>query len=281
MSAALSIENLRRQLTSLRDEASQFFSEVGKADEIRRQPIRKVGQTEGGESFEFGDYRPGEHDINGVAHRLSVEERLASEALVRELKRLMVGVASFVKGAALLGEADVRDLGDLTKEMAAALKFRRYRHWGIYIHHDEGDYIGADPPGQSEDETVSVKEAHSTFINSHKRVMEMTDLVSDSDRGFSAPAGQGSSSYRPDTAFIMMQIDKTKPELVDVLDAVRDVFLKFGIKARRSDEIQHDDSITAMVLDEIASSEFLFADLTGSVRMSITRLAMHTQSRNV
>ncbi len=29
----------------------------------------------------------------------------------------------------------------------------------------------------------------------------------------------------------MMQIDKTKPELVDVLDTVRDVFLKFGIKA--------------------------------------------------
>lgn len=169
-----------------------------------------IGQTEGGESFEFGDYRSGEQNINGVAHRLSVEERLASEALVRELKRLMVGVASLVKGAALLGEADVRDLGDLTKEMAAALKFRRYRHWGIYIHHDEGDYIGADPPGQSEDETVSVKEAHSTFISSHKRVMEMTDLVSDGERGFSAPAGQGSSSYRPDDAFIMMQIDKTK-----------------------------------------------------------------------
>lgn len=149
----------------------------------------------------------------------------------------------------------------ITKEMAAALKFRRYRHWGIHIHHDEGDFIGADPPGQSEDETIGVKDAHSAFVAAHKRVMEITDFVSDSERGFTVPAIPGSNSYRPDTAFIMMQIDPSKPELTDVLDTVREVFAKFGIKARRSDELQHDDSIK--VIDEITSSEFLFADLTG------------------
>ncbi len=59
MSETPTIENLRGQLTSLRDEASDFFSEVGKADAIRRQPLREIGQAEGGEAIEFDDYRSG------------------------------------------------------------------------------------------------------------------------------------------------------------------------------------------------------------------------------
>jgi nucleoside 2-deoxyribosyltransferase len=61
----------------------------------------------------------------------------------------------------------------------------------------------------------------------------------------------------------MMQIDKSQPELNDVLDTVEDVFKRFGIKARRADEIEHDDVITSRILEEIASCEFLFADLSG------------------
>lgn len=65
------------------------------------------------------------------------------------------------------------------------------------------------------------------------------------------------------SAFILMWMDEKHPELVDVHQAVKEVFAEFGIEALRADEIQHQDRITDLILDKIAQSEFLFADMTG------------------
>jgi hypothetical protein len=67
----------------------------------------------------------------------------------------------------------------------------------------------------------------------------------------------------PNTAFILMWMDKARPELVDVHTAVRETFAEFGIRAVRADDVQHQDRITDLVLDQLAQAEFLFADLTG------------------
>lgn len=67
---------------------------------------------------------------------------------------------------------------------------------------------------------------------------------------------------KPNTAFVLMAMDRSKPELEDVYQAIKDVCKQFGITAYRADEIEHQDRITDLILAEIASCEFLIADLS-------------------
>lgn len=67
---------------------------------------------------------------------------------------------------------------------------------------------------------------------------------------------------KPNTAFVLMAMDRNKPELEDVYQTIKDVCKRFGISAYRADEIEHQDRITDLILSEIASCEFLIADLS-------------------
>ena len=67
----------------------------------------------------------------------------------------------------------------------------------------------------------------------------------------------------PNTAFILMWIDPTRPDLEDVSSCFKDVFGEFGVTATRADDIEHQDVITDVILHHIRNSEFLIADLSG------------------
>jgi hypothetical protein len=87
----------------------------------------------------------------------------------------------------------------------------------------------------------------------------------------SIPLPQNSSAvnypYRfvtvPNTAFIMMAMDSSQPELEDVYSTVKDACSCYRKKAFRADDVQHNGQIYKVVFECIATSELLIADLTG------------------
>lgn len=64
------------------------------------------------------------------------------------------------------------------------------------------------------------------------------------------------------TAFVIMPIDPEDALMVDVYSGIKEVCEKFGIQAVRADDIEHQESITEIVLEQIRECEFLIADLS-------------------
>lgn len=93
--------------------------------------------------------------------------------------------------------------------------------------------------------------------------ISVTSLFHNPDDNIQNNAVQKKSSQLiPNTAFIIMPIDSSNPELEDIHNTIKDVCKNFGIKAQRADEIEHSDKITDLILQKIKESEFLIADIS-------------------
>ena len=183
-----------------------------------------------------------------------------AEALRIRVKALGVDIAGATRGSPLLAEADIQDLRHNTRQMLANVHFNRYRQTGVYIHHDEGVVLGVDPPSQEEAPFADATTAQDFFDAAASAILDLVDLLSPTDTV--QASASGTASYRPNTAFIMMAIDNSKPELEDIKNGIKEVFKEFGIQAVTADEIEHDGAITDRILDEIETREFLVADLS-------------------
>jgi hypothetical protein len=189
------------------------------------------------------------------------------DRLNEEIPSIIVRLIELSKASPVVSDVDRYDLKFILKELLASLQFRKYRHWETYIHSDEDRVLGVDPPGQAEDE-CDLNTAYDEFVFARAKVQRLLGLLVPSDTPEATAVARAETAsvrqYRPNTAFIMMWIDEKQPELEDVKNGIKEVFGAFGIKAIRSDEIQHSDLITQRILDEISTSEFLIADLTGA-----------------
>jgi hypothetical protein len=145
--------------------------------------------------------------------------------------------------------------------MLAAIHFHKYQYRGVYVHHDEDIVLGVDPPSQEEEPVTDVARARRFFNNAVSNVDDLIDLLSPAE---TIQAGAtGTATYRPNTAFIMMAIDKNQPELEDIKNGIKEVCKEFGITGVTADDIEHEGAITDRLLEEIDTNEFLIADLSG------------------
>jgi hypothetical protein len=182
------------------------------------------------------------------------------------VRKLAVAVIEASRQSPLVGEVDRSDLRIALREMLAALQFQNYYFWEAHVLSDEDRYLGVEPASQKQ-EACSLQDARAEFLRALDKIRQVLRLIYPSETPLATAIAQSQPSiikkYRPNTAFIMMWISKEHPELEDVKNCFKEVFRQFGITAVRSDEIEHEGVITERILDEIASSEFLIADLTG------------------
>ncbi|MCM2458244.1 hypothetical protein HGO37_22880 [Rhizobium sp. CG4] len=198
--------------------------------------------------------------------QLSSGAQTEAKSIASRLAMLAQQTAPAIRRSPLLSEADEREAGHAFKGMRSALRFRQFKFEDVQVLHDEGSVLGIQAAHESE-RLVDPFEAHlnfSSWCESLVGRLELADLRpadgKDISRQNSHPIAAG---YRPDTAFIMMWISKDHPELEDACNKIKECFRRFGIKAVRADDIEHEDVITQRILDEIKTAEFLIADITG------------------
>jgi hypothetical protein len=248
---------LHRLLDGIKADSAIYFQRAAKAlENVEFMEYSHRNRTEVEKWQERDRYWSGLPD-EGKEEAKRLDVRLVS---------LMGQVTRAARNSPLASEADQGDIVLGTKAMRAALALRLFRSWDLEILNDEDVVLGVTPAGQSDDAPSGPTEASEVFAGWADKVRSVLDLVAASDE-VGPPAGRqqvDSARYRPGTAFIMMWMDPSKPELSDVSDAVKEVFESFDIRANRADDIEHEGLITERILNEIKAAEFCFADLSGS-----------------
>lgn len=244
--------DLRLLIEALRNDGGDYFRELAKY--VKEQP---------------GDSWRTRLSPDHYEQQVSEASMQTARQIAHRLMRYSAQVAEAMRSAPLVGTEDLADLRHATKAMRASLRLRRYRFEEIEVLNDEDRILGVRPATQREDEPLSPLEADVVFFDNTSTILRIVAFIEASadlsPQGDGVPAsGVDAPRYRPGTAFVMMWMDPAHPDLTDICDTVKDTFRKFGINAVRADDIEHDGQITQRVLNELRTSEFLFADLTGA-----------------
>jgi hypothetical protein len=218
------------------------------------------------EKEEYDSFRPIHLSIDHYWDQLSPELKEEGNRILKKFISIGKNIANICNNSTLVDEVDQRELSKDIKAIRAALQLRYHHYNDATVAHDEGKVFGILPPSQDEGATLpsSAKNSFNRKIKNIDRLLQLLDENSLSLTSQQSSLNENISRYKKNTAFLMMWIDKERPELEDVNDTIKDVFRSFDIKATRADDIEHQDVITRKIIEEIKTSEFLIADLTGS-----------------
>ena len=81
---------------------------------------------------------------------------------------------------------------------------------------------------------------------------------------------------RTNFAFIAMSIDDSRPELVDLLDAIKESAGRCGIQAERVDEDRSNERITDRIIESIKTAEHVIVDLSDERPNVFLKRGSHT-----
>ncbi len=106
------------------------------------------------------------------------------------------------------------------------------------------------------------------MMNLTKTVIDMIDqtigVIDSENDGWESAEITNETTFQKGYVFIAMPIDKTNPQVDDVLDAIKTACARLGLVAERVDEFQNNEKITDNILEGIQKAEFVIADLTHS-----------------
>lgn len=248
--------------------------------EIAKSELREVFRTLSNEAEKYfvaaaltiPEEGPGPHLLSDLYSTNQYWDKLpealqsTANSLIDRLLPLCASLADQARSSPLTGSEDLQEIKVATKAMRAALRLRLYRYQRPDVMHDEGTVLGFRPAEQSEIFGLSPKAAEDEFFDHLSKlgaILKLVEATTSISPVITSNTSTEPAKYRTGTAFIMMWMDAQHPELTDVADAVRSVFRSFGVRAIRADDLEHEGLITERVLNEIRTSEFLFADLTG------------------
>lgn len=236
------IESLRSEISLIYGEGAVYFSEIGEL--IDKDYSWHANQWD----------------------QLPSEQRGTALRIRTKLADCGVRLIEAVRKSALLEQTDETEVKRLLRGMAAALLLKEFSYHPSYVVSEEDRVFGI-TPAEQEESPASLAKCAKNWDRIMGQLSEILDFLAPTSenltRAIVSSQVPGVQKYRPNTAFIIMQIDDQIPKLEDVKNSIKDVFKEFGITAVRADEIEHSDVITQRILDEIVTSELLIADLTG------------------
>jgi hypothetical protein len=126
------IDDLKQAWAKASDEEEGFF------DRIYKILVREAGSVEQLERYE----------IAVTPEFVAEADQGITERLNKELPKIIVRLIELSKASPVISDVDRSDLKFSLRELLASLRFRRYQHWGTYIHSDEDRVLGVAPPAK-------------------------------------------------------------------------------------------------------------------------------------
>ena len=247
-------KSILQQLENIVEDAIEYFNKA-----IAEIPKKEFSLDEILSDARYGEVNYWEDSPSSL--------KVDAKKMAARIAALAQQTGPAIRRSPLLTEADEREAGHAFKGMRSALRFRRFEYNDIEVVHDEGTVLGVHPAYEDERYVTPLvaKEIFSNCVASLKSRLELADPQQSETTDVTLTAPKAiAAGHRPGTAFIMMWMSKDRPELTDVSETIKKCSSEFGIKAVRSDDIEHENIITDRILDEIRTAEFLFADLTGA-----------------